>query len=205
MSDAIGEALRAAMTQSRSAMVLSDPHLPDCPMVAVNPAFSAVTGYGAAEAVGRNCRFLQGEGTDRGSARRIRACLDAGQGCIEWIENYRRDGEKFWNLLFISPVNDEAGRLRYFFGHQLDITFGMPTWLPEVSLGQAHVVPTLETEFHAVLREVRDAERAEALDRVVLAAHRIAELSVQLAPGTLETAQAGWRPSGLGEKEAGGL
>ena len=60
VADKIGEALRVAMMHSTAAMVLSDPHLPDCPMVAVNPAFTQVTGYTAEEAVGRNCRFLQG-------------------------------------------------------------------------------------------------------------------------------------------------
>ncbi len=189
MTDAIGDALRAAMMHSTAAMVLSDPLLPDCPMVAVNPAFSTMTGYPAAEALGRNCRFLQGSATDPDSTRRIRSCLDAGQGCIEWLVNYRHDGETFWNLLFVSPVHDEAGKLRYFFGNQLDITFGMPQWFTQVSLGKAHVVPSLETEFNAVLREVGDAERVHALDRIVAAAHRIAEITVKLAPGTLEDAR----------------
>jgi PAS domain S-box-containing protein len=193
MADMIGDALRAAMMHSTAAMVLSDPHLPDCPLVAVNPAFTTVTGYSAVESVGRNCRFLQGAGTDPDSAPRIRACLEAGQGCIEWIVNYRRDGRRFWNLLFISPVHDESGALRYFFGNQLDITLGSPDWLLEVSFGSATVVPALEAEFHAVLREAGDAERAQALDRMVAAAHRLAEITVQLAPGTLEAARSGQR------------
>ena len=187
MSDGIGDALRAAMMHSDAAMVLSDPHLPDLPMVAINPAFTKVTGYSEAESVGRNCRFLQGPRTDPESAPRIRTCLEAGQGCIEWIVNYRRDGTAFWNLLFISPVHDENGALRYFFGNQLDITLGFPDWFVDVSFGRAHVVPSLETEFHALLREVNTADRVHALDRIVTAAHRLAEITVQLAPGTLET------------------
>ena len=191
MADAIGDALRAAMMHSTAAMVLSDPHLPDCPMVSVNPAFTAVTGYTAQEAVGRNCRFLQGARTDPDAPPRIRACLAAGQGCVEWVVNHRRDGKPFWNLLFISPVHDESGALRYFFGNQLDITLGFPDWFVDVRLGRAHVVPALEAEFHAVLREVGDANRAAALNRIVAAAHRLAEITVQLAPGTLEAARRG--------------
>lgn len=193
MTDAIGDALRAAMMHGSDAMVLSDPHLPDCPMIAVNPAFTAITGYEAADAVGRNCRFLQGPRTDPAAAPRIRACLAAGEGCIEWLVNHRRDGSAFWNLLFISPVRDQHGALRYFFGHQLDITYGMPSWFVEASFGRAHVVPALETEFHAVLREVGDAGRAHALERIVAAAHRLAEITVQLAPGTLEPIRTGRR------------
>ena len=189
MGDTIGDRLQAAMMHSTAAMVLSDPTLPDCPKVAVNEGFTRITGYAADEAVGRNCRFLQGARTDPGSTRRIRECVEAGQGCIEWLVNYRRNGEEFYNLLFISPVRDEAGTLRYLFGNQLDITFGVPSWLKEFSLGQAHVVPDLEAEFHGVLHEVEDADRVHALDRVVAAAHRLAELTVKLAPGTLEQAR----------------
>ena len=185
MADEIGDALRVAMMHSTAPMVLSDPFLPDGPMVAVNPAFTRVTGYTAEEAVGRNCRFLQGANTDPATAPRIRAALQAGQGCIEWIVNYRKDGSAFWNLLFISPVHDAGGALRYFFGNQLDITRGMPDWFTDLSFGKAHVDPKLEAEFHAVLGDIGDAERVHALDRIVAAAHRLAEITVQLTPGTL--------------------
>ena len=184
--DRMGEALRAAMMHSTAAMVLSDPHLADCPLVAVNPAFTTVTGYSVEDSVGRNCRFLQGARTDPGTAPRIRACLDAGQGCIEWVVNYRQDGTPFWNLLFISPIRDEEGAVRYYFGNQLDITLGFPEQFADVTFGRAHVVPKLEAEFHAVLQEAEDAERSQKLDRIVAAAHRLAEVTVRLAPGTLD-------------------
>ncbi len=183
---AIHDALTTAMTHSAAPMVLSDPFLPDCPMVVANQAFADLTGYSGAELVGRNCRFLQGPKTDPVSPRRIRACLEAGSGCIEWIVNYRRDGSSFYNLLFISPVHDLDGSLLYFFGNQLDITHGMPDWLAEVSIGSAHVVPALEHEFHALLREVSLAEQVQALQSIINAAHRLAEISVSLEPGALQ-------------------
>ena len=67
------------------------------------------------------------------------------------------------------------------------MTLGFPDWLVDVSFGRAHVVPAMAEEFHALLREVGVAERTHALDRIVAAAHRLAEITVQLAPGTLET------------------
>lgn len=184
---AIREALTSAMQYSTKPMVLSDPNLPDGPMIAANQAFMDMTGYPLEEIVGRNCRFLQGPRTDPVSPPRIRACLDAGQGCIEWIVNYRRDGSRFYNLLFISPVRDADGKLLYFFGNQLDITMGSPDWLSEVSFGSAHVVPALETEFHALLKEVGVAAHTKGLDRIVQAAHRLAEITTKLKPGTLES------------------
>ena len=185
-ADEIREALTTAMLNSTAPMVLSDPHLPDCPMIVVNQAFGDLTGYHPIDITGQNCRFLQGPKTDPSSPRRIRACLDAGQGCIEWIVNYRRDGTEFWNLLFISPVHGEDGALLFYFGNQLDITKGFPDWLVDVQLGRAHVVPALEREFHALLEEVSVAERVQSLERIVAAAHRLAEISTDLAPGVLE-------------------
>ncbi len=193
---AIAEALTAAIMHSAAPMVLSNPRLADCPMVAMNQAFVDLTGYRREDMLGRNCRFLQGPKTDPDSAPRIRACLDAGQGCIEWIVNYRRDGSVFWNLLFISPVYGGDGTLLYYFGNQLDVTKGFPDWLVDVSFGRAHVVPALEREFHALLREIDEnsgpagnaAPRARSLERIVAAAHRLAEISTSLAPGTLDAA-----------------
>ncbi len=191
---AMAEALAAAMAHSGMPMVLSDPRLPDCPMVAVNQAFADLAGAPHDALIGRNCRFLQGANTDPQARQRIRSCLDAGQGCIEWIVNYRRDGAMFWNLLFISPVRGADGALRYFFGSQFDISKGFPEGMDEVSLGRAHVAPELEHEFHALLHEIvertGEAEsevpvlRAQALERIVTAAHRLAEISTSLAPGS---------------------
>jgi PAS domain S-box-containing protein len=183
---AIRTALTTAMLNSGDPMVLSDPHQPDCPLIVVNQAFADLTGYDPLYVTGRNCRFLQGPKTDPSAPRRIRSCLDAGQGCIEWIVNYRYDGTEFWNLLFISPVHAEDGSLLFFFGNQLDITMGLPSWLVDVQLGRAHVVPALEREFHALLEEVTVADRVQSLTRIVAAGHRLAEISTNLAPGTLE-------------------
>ncbi len=193
---AITEALVAAMMHSDVPMVLSDPRLPDCPMIAANQAFTALTGYTSEQIIGRNCRLLQGPNTDPHSRRRIRDCLEANQGCVEWIVNYRHDGEMFWNLLFLSPVHGPDGRLLYFFGSQFDITRGMPEGFDEISLGGAHIAPELEHEFHALLHEIADqtgvadgtaatAIRARALEGIVAAAHRLAEISTSLAPGNL--------------------
>jgi PAS domain S-box-containing protein len=188
----IRDALTTAMMHSAAPMVLCDPHVPDCPMISVNQAFSDLCGYPADAILGQNCRFLQGPRTDGISTARIRDSLAAGLGCIEWIVNYRRDGEMFYNLLFISPIRSQDGALLYYFGNQLDITMGAPAWLSEVSFGTAHVVPDLEQEFHALMREVTVAARTQALEQIVAAAHRLAEISVKLAPGTLETVKP-WR------------
>lgn len=193
----IGRALAAAIMHSSEPMVLSDARQPDYPMVVANEAFEALTGYARDEIVGRNCRFLQGAGTDADTARRIGRCIAAGHGCIEWIVNHRKDGEAFWNLLFISPVRDRHGDVLYFFGNQLDITKGIPDWLGEVSFGKAHMTHEMETEFHSLLLDVLESttsttaavmDRSRSLERIVAATRRLAELSTSLAPGESDAA-----------------
>jgi diguanylate cyclase (GGDEF)-like protein/PAS domain S-box-containing protein len=122
--DAVGgrDAFFAAMTLSRMPMTLVDPHQPDMPIVFANEAFERLTGYGQAEILGRNCRFLQGAETAPEAVRALRQAVAEGREIAVELVNYRRDGTSFWNVVHVSPVFDTAGRLVYFFGSQTDIT-----------------------------------------------------------------------------------
>ena len=111
-----------AVHRTRMAMALSDPNLPDCPLVYINPAFAELTGYDSESSVGRNCRFLQGPDTDPASVQRIRQAVAERRSINEEIYNYRRDGSGFWNAFYMSPVFDDEGRLIYFFASQIDIS-----------------------------------------------------------------------------------
>ena len=116
------ERLVAALATVRAAVTLSDPRLPDQPLIYVNAAFTAITGYPAAEAVGRNCRFLQGPETDRVVVAQIRAAIAAGESLTCELLNYRKDGTPFWNEVMISPVRSAEGEVHTFIGLQHDIT-----------------------------------------------------------------------------------
>ena len=184
----ITDALLAAIAHSTEPMALSDPHQPDHPIIAVNAAFEAMCGYTAAEVVGRNCRMLQGPGTDWETARRLGRTIAAGDGCVEWIVNHRKDGTAYWNLLFLSPVRDEDGTIIHYFANQHDITKGLPERLSEVNFGRAHMPADLSAEFQQLVREIAAAApdgpaHARSLETVLAAARRLAEVSTQLAPG----------------------
>ena len=187
--DTMTTALLAAIAHSTEPLVLSDPRLPDTPLVAINSAFEAICGYRREEIVGRNCRFLQGADTDQATRARIGRCLQAQDGCIEWIVNYHVSGRAFWNLLFIAPVFDAGGALRYFLGNQLDITKGFPDWLGEVSFGRARMSPEIQGQFIDALQAMltttgSDGDApARALETMIVAARRVAELSTQLQTG----------------------
>ena len=97
-------------------ILITDPHQPDNPIIYVNPAFERMTGYAAAEALGRNCRFLQGAGTDPSAVAEIRQALKEERDLRTELLNYRKDGSSFWNELTISPLRDAKGRVTHYVG-----------------------------------------------------------------------------------------
>jgi diguanylate cyclase (GGDEF)-like protein/PAS domain S-box-containing protein len=91
-------------------------------IVHVNPAFERITGYSAAEVLGKNCRFLHGEEGDQPGLTLLRALLrDQKEGCVT-LRNYRKDGTLFWNELRVSPVRNARGHVTHFVGVLNDIT-----------------------------------------------------------------------------------
>ncbi|MFX8246761.1 PAS domain-containing protein, partial [Acinetobacter baumannii] len=74
------------------------------------------------EIIGRNCRFLQGPKTDQASIGRVREAIKAGESIEIDLLNYRKDGSAFWNALYMSPVRDDNGKVKFFFASQLDVT-----------------------------------------------------------------------------------
>ena len=88
----------------------------------VNPAFERITGYLSAEAVGRNCRFLQGLDTDPAAIRSMSTALSAGEECQLTLRNYRADGSSFWNEVLLSPVRNGDGDVVEYIGIQNDVT-----------------------------------------------------------------------------------
>ena len=112
----------AAVEATRMPMVVSDPRQEDCPIVFANPAFVEMVGYPIEEIVGRNCRFLQGPGTDRKAVAEIKQAIVARRPFSVEIQNHRKDGTPFWNALFVTPIFDPSGEVLYFYGSQLDVT-----------------------------------------------------------------------------------
>jgi PAS domain S-box-containing protein len=111
-----------AVVAAGLAFTISDPRLPDNPLVFVNPAFERTTGYLRDEVHGRNCRFLQGPDTDPAAVQAIRDALAAREHQTVTLLNYRKDGSAFWNELATSPVFDAAGELTHYVGIQSDVT-----------------------------------------------------------------------------------
>ncbi|PZX19030.1 PAS domain S-box-containing protein [Palleronia aestuarii] len=111
-----------AMEQARMAICISDPSQEDCPIISINQAFADLTGYSREEIIGRNCRFLQGDGTDPAQIDRIREAIRKEEVRVFELLNYKKDGTPFWNSLHIGPIYDDEGRLSHFYGSQWDVT-----------------------------------------------------------------------------------
>jgi len=101
--------------------VISDPRLPDNPIVACNSAFCDLTGYSTEEVIGRNCRFLSGPGTEPWLTEEIRRGVREHQPVLVEILNYKRNGQPFRNAVLVAPIYDEHDALLYFLGSQVEI------------------------------------------------------------------------------------
>ena len=116
------EVLAAAILSTSNGILITDPNKPDNPIIFTNPAFTTLTGYTADEAIGRNCRFLQGTETDDATVEVIRLAIEQHRPVTAEILSYRKDGTSFWLELTISPIFGVGGQLDYFVGIQTDIT-----------------------------------------------------------------------------------
>nr|AML79094.1 putative LOV domain-containing protein [Illicium floridanum] len=116
----LGSSLNIPLGRIKQSFVLTDPHLPDMPIVYASDAFLSLTGYSRNEVVGRNCRFLQGPDTNMETLCQIRECIQTERACRVRILNYRKDKSSFWNLLHISPVRNASGKIAFYVGVQLD-------------------------------------------------------------------------------------
>nr|AML77024.1 putative LOV domain-containing protein [Boswellia sacra] len=100
--------------------VITDPRLPDNPIIFASDSFLELTEFTREEILGRNCRFLQGPETDQATVQRIRDAIREQREITVQLINYTKSGKKFWNLFHLQPMRDQKGELQYFIGVQLD-------------------------------------------------------------------------------------
>jgi PAS domain-containing protein len=67
-----------ALQTAQQNFVITDPSLPDNPIVYASQGFLNLTGYSMDQILGRNCRFLQGPDTDPDAVDRIRRAIEEG-------------------------------------------------------------------------------------------------------------------------------
>lgn len=118
----LSSSLVISLGRIKHSFVLTNPCLPDMPIVYASDAFLTLTGYKRHEVLGQNCRFLSGVDTDSSVLYEMKECILKGKPCTVQILNYsnRKDKSTFWNLLHISPVRNASGKTAYFVGVQME-------------------------------------------------------------------------------------
>lgn len=111
-----------SLEASSNGVLICEARQDDTPIIYVNPAFVAITGYELEEVKGRNCLFLQGKDTDPQQIADIRLALEQQREITLTIRNYRKNGQAFWNNLFLSPVKAKNGQVTHFVGSITDIS-----------------------------------------------------------------------------------
>jgi diguanylate cyclase (GGDEF)-like protein/PAS domain S-box-containing protein len=111
---------RRLVESSPEGVVLVDALNPERPVIYANPGFEALTGYSAADLLGRNLRLLQGDDREQDGRHRLREALVKGESCRVLLRNYRKDGTVFWNEMTVLPLLDAEGCITHFAGHHRD-------------------------------------------------------------------------------------
>ena len=88
----------------------------------VNPRFTEVTGYSAAEVLGKNPRLLQSSLTTKETYNQLWSILVQGKIWQGELINRRKNGELYWEDVHIAPVKDSEGVTTHYVGVKLDIT-----------------------------------------------------------------------------------
>ncbi|KRT18199.1 PAS domain-containing sensor histidine kinase [Pedobacter ginsenosidimutans] len=115
--------LTKALDASISGIIITDNSQPDNPIVYCNGAFESMSGYSRNEIIGHNCRFLQADDRSQKEREILAKAVNEGLGCTVEIRNYKKNGDLFWNELYMSPVKDGDGKVTHFIGVQNDVTY----------------------------------------------------------------------------------
>ena len=95
---------------------------PDGSIIAVNRAFTEITGYGQTEVVGNNPRMFQSGRHDKGFYREMWDCIALNGRWQGELWNRRKSGEIFPEWSSITAVHDQQGRLTNYVATFSDIT-----------------------------------------------------------------------------------
>ena len=129
MSDKFNLIAKRAFELSEEGIAIVDISLAGQPLVYVNSGFMRLTGYDASEILGKNCRFLQNNVKQNAKNRLIRETIEKHGSCSTDIVNFRKNGEKFTNLIRLSPIVEKDKPIRYYLGIQT--TLGTPETIVE--------------------------------------------------------------------------
>ncbi len=141
------EVMKSIIENAPFGIVFSNVHEKDDPIIYINKEFTKMTGYTREDIIGKNCRMLQGNETDKNAVWGIRHAIQNKYPYETEILNYKKDGTPFWNRFLIFPIYNSKGESIYFVGVQTDIT----------------QIKHLEEEQKRMSGEILEAQKLESL------------------------------------------
>lgn len=111
--------LGRALEQNPASVMITDPK---GRIEYVNPKFEEISGYSAAEVIGKNPRILKSGDTSPEEYRELWETITRGREWKGYFHNRRKNGEIYWEAATISPLRGEDGGVTHFIAVGEDIT-----------------------------------------------------------------------------------
>jgi PAS domain-containing protein len=121
--EALDFKLISAIQNAQRSFVITDPSLPDNPIIFASQGFLEMSKYSFDEVIGRNCRFMQGPGTDAVQVETLRKGISEGIDTSVCLLNYKADGTKFFNQVFVAALRDASMKIINYVGVQVEVYF----------------------------------------------------------------------------------
>mmetsp|Transcript_4034 Transcript_4034/g.4128 ORF Transcript_4034/g.4128 Transcript_4034/m.4128 type:complete len:364 (+) Transcript_4034:41-1132(+) len=113
--------LVSAIQASQRAFVITNPAIVDNPIIFASKGFLDLTRYRLDQVLGRNCRLLQGPGTDLRQVDVMRKGIAAEVDTTVTLLNYRADGTPFYNQVFTAPLRNKNQKVVNYVGIQMEV------------------------------------------------------------------------------------
>ncbi|KAI1649400.1 putative vivid protein [Daldinia loculata] len=116
------------------ALIMCDLQQQDYPIVYASDPFTELTGYSHSEVIGLNCRFLQAPGgrvrkqstrkhVNKEVLKTMRRSVEANDELAVEVVNFKKNGDRFVNVLTMIPVHWESQTPRYSVGFLAEKTW----------------------------------------------------------------------------------
>lgn len=117
--------LESVITHTKDSVLITEAEPFDEPgpkILFVNEAFTNMTGYTAAEVIGKTPRILQGPKSDKEELAKLSKAIRNWQSYETTTINYKKNGEEFWINFAVTPVSDENGWYTHWIAIERDVT-----------------------------------------------------------------------------------
>ncbi len=157
--------LQSVVEEANDAVLITkaDPiEAPNGPeIIYVNRAFEKMTGYKAAEVIGKTPRILQGDKSESDQLQTLRDAVREKKSVNVDVINYNKNGDQYWINISLSPIFD-GDKCTHFISIQRDVTDQI-LW----ELEQKELQERLDQDIQARKKtELRLQERNRHIDAI---------------------------------------